>query len=241
MRPDGGEPKPRPSAVARSANRYAPVDCVALAGFSSVLPDLCAPPTAPASAARSIPSAALTLLSTSRPVTQAVPTSPQSPATATGFRSVQHTSLRTKTSRCHVYRDAYLPESFLMGQQAGAIKVQLNPAHCSLPDGAAVHSVCVCSREPEPSSPRPMSKRLPTLPHSCHPHHLSGSSDRLHHPQSPVHDGAQVCLHGHTHHANTHYTNTHNTNSTQQHKHPPHKQPPHTSHTTTVWCGISCC
>lgn len=63
---------------------------------------------------------------------------------------------------------------------------------CNFLIGAAIHSVHVYTREPESCSTRSMSKQLPTFPCSCHPCHLSGSTDRLHHSQSPVHDGSKV-------------------------------------------------
>lgn len=63
---------------------------------------------------------------------------------------------------------------------------------CNFLIGAAIHSVHVYTREPESCSARSMSKQLPTFPCSCHPCHLSGSTDRLHHSQSPVHDGSKV-------------------------------------------------
>lgn len=63
---------------------------------------------------------------------------------------------------------------------------------CHFLIGAAIHSVHVYTREPESCSTRSMSKQLPTFPCSCHPCHLSGSTDRLHHPQSHVHDGSKV-------------------------------------------------
>lgn len=58
--------------------------------------------------------------------------------------------------------------------------------------GAAIHSVHVCTWEPESCSTRSMSKQLPTFPHPYHPCHLSGSADRFHHSQSHVHDASQV-------------------------------------------------
>lgn len=134
------------------------------------LPGLCAPPTAPASAVHSTPSAVPTLPSTSRRVTQAAPTSPERPTTATGFRSGW--SLRSLAS---------------ISKQ-----LQLHPDHVSSLGGAALHPVQVCWWGPDPGSPRPLSQRLPPSAHTHPAGRLPGCSDRLHHSQPHVHDGAQV-------------------------------------------------